>query len=171
MVALGLASPPFPDYITIYTCRMSLTVYVTIWVLTGFLAGSVPFGWLVTRAARIDIRKVGSGNIGGTNVWRAMGWHWGLTVLLLDLLKGLLPVVGLMLCVAQMPADKLPLAWIVPLKMLVGLAAVLGHAFTPWLRFRGGKGVATGLGVTLALYQAWIIVPLVLFGLVLARPR
>ncbi|GJQ29457.1 MAG: glycerol-3-phosphate acyltransferase [Phycisphaerae bacterium] len=122
-------------------------------ILAGFLCGSIPFGPLVARAKGVDLRKVGSGNVGATNVGRALGKKWFIGVLLLDLAKGLLPVLvagcvlGTMGRMAIEPKDAA--AW-----LGVAVAAVLGHVFSPWLGFRGGKGVATGAGVVLGLYCA-----------------
>jgi glycerol-3-phosphate acyltransferase PlsY len=148
-----------------------LGIYLTLWLALAFLCGSVPFGWLVARARGVDLARIGSGNIGATNVARALGWGWGGTVLLLDTLKGLIPVAALTWCLASVSEASAPLAWRHPLLMLAGLAAVLGHTFTPWLGFRGGKGVATGLGVVLALYQWWVVVPLAVFGLTVLGTR
>jgi len=121
----------------------------------SYFAGSIPFGLLIARAVSgKDVRAVGSGNIGATNVARAAGRGAALATLLLDALKGLGPV---------LIARSLPPPWLAP---ACGLAAVLGHCFPIWLRFRGGKGVATGLGVALALAPwaalagviAWLLV-------------
>jgi acyl phosphate:glycerol-3-phosphate acyltransferase len=125
-------------------------------LLTSFLCGSIPFGLFIARAYGMDIRAAGSGNIGATNVWRVLGWKPGVLVLVLDALKGLLPVL-----LALGLSRSVAMSTYVP--MLTGLAAVLGHTFTPWLRFKGGKGVATGLGVAIALYQVWILIPLGVF--------
>lgn len=111
-------------------------------LLLAYLCGSVPFGVLVAwRLRGVDVRLAGSGNIGATNVARLAGRKLGLVVLVLDALKGALPVV-MALWVA--PGRD-------PLHAAVGLTAVLGHVFPVWLRLRGGKGVATALGVTLVL--------------------
>ena len=108
----------------------------------GYLSGSIPFGLLVARLLRgVDVRGVGSGNIGATNVVRAAGRKAGLAVLVLDALKGTLPVV---LSREVLPGDGVTAC-------LVGLCAVLGHVFPVWLRLRGGKGVATAAGVLLVL--------------------
>jgi len=114
-------------------------------VVAGFLAGSIPFGYLLGRIVLgVDVRKVGSGNIGATNVARAGGRKMGVVVLLLDVAKAVAPMLAARALLAGDPgADR----WV----PLVGLAAFLGHLFTPWLGFRGGKGVATGLGVFLVL--------------------
>jgi len=106
----------------------------------AYLAGSIPFGVVVARAKGIDLRQVGSGNIGATNVARALGKAWAIAVLLADAAKGFVPLwLGRRL---GFPAATIALA---------GLAAIVGHMFTLFLRGRGGKGVATSLGVALAL--------------------
>jgi glycerol-3-phosphate acyltransferase PlsY len=113
-----------------------------VFVGLAYLCGSIPFGLLITRAAAgKDVRQVGSGNIGATNVARAAGRTAAVATLLLDALKGLAPVL-----VAARFGDAQPL-----LAPACAVAAVIGHCFPVWLRFRGGKGVATGLGVSLAL--------------------
>lgn len=108
--------------------------------IAAFVLASIPTGMLVARAHGVDLRKVGSGNIGATNVGRALGKKWALVVLVLDAFKGALPV----LVLAHLLADP----W---LPALGGLAAVLGHVFSIFLRGQGGKGVATSLGAGLAL--------------------
>jgi acyl phosphate:glycerol-3-phosphate acyltransferase len=111
-------------------------------VVIGYLAGSIPFGVLLTRWVKgADVRASGSGNIGATNVARVAGKKLGVLVLLLDAAKGALPVLA---AVALFPPATL-------LHSGVGLAAFLGHVFPIWLRLRGGKGVATALGVLLVL--------------------
>jgi len=108
----------------------------------GYLAGSIPFGVLITRwRLGVDVRAQGSGNIGATNVARVGGKKLGVFVLLLDALKGAGPVWAAM---ALLPEDR----W---LHAGVALAAVVGHVFPVWLRFKGGKGVATALGALVAL--------------------
>lgn len=147
-----------------------------IWPLLGFLTGSIPWGYLVARAQGVDIRTLGSGNIGMTNVWRSLGWKPGATVLLLDLLKGVLPVLA---SEWQWHRQVSALSgWqggaahdVLPLAMLTGFTAVLGHTFTPWLGFRGGKGIATGAGVFIALMKLWAVVPVAAFLLGLAATR
>src|SRR5262249_52987819 len=112
------------------------------WVLiaAAYVMGSIPFGVVVARARGIDLRKVGSGNIGATNVARALGRWWAVAVLLADAAKGFVPVfIGRRL---GLPARMVALA---------ALAAIIGHMFTIFLRGRGGKGVATSLGVGLAI--------------------
>jgi len=110
--------------------------------IAAYLGGSIPTGILAARARGVDLRKVGSGNIGATNVKRAMGRGWAILVLLGDALKGFAPVfVGRVVLHGLSP-------WAVT---LAGIAAVVGHMFTVFLRGRGGKGVATSLGVALAI--------------------
>jgi acyl phosphate:glycerol-3-phosphate acyltransferase len=105
-----------------------------------FIVGSIPTGILVARAKGVDLRKVGSGNIGATNVSRALGRKWAVVVLMADAAKGALPV----LLLGRLFDDP----W---LPALGGLFAVLGQIFSIFLRGRGGKGVATSLGAGLAL--------------------
>jgi len=109
-------------------------------MVSAFLLGSFPTGVIVARAKGVDLRKIGSGNIGATNVGRALGKSWAAFVLVIDAGKGALPVLA-----AQHLSSH---AW---LPALTGLAAVLGQAFSIFLRGRGGKGVATSLGAGLAL--------------------
>jgi glycerol-3-phosphate acyltransferase PlsY len=110
----------------------------------AYLAGSLPFGLWVARARGIDIRSVGSGNIGATNVARSLGTKLGALVLVLDAAKGALPVAGAWWLLAHgRVVDQAAVA--------TGLAAVIGHCFPVWLGFRGGKGVATALGVFLVI--------------------
>lgn len=119
------------------------------WCGAGFLSGSIPFGLILALlVGKTDVRTRGSGNIGATNVARVVGRKLGLVTLLLDALKGALPA----LAVALGPPPDLTDVALPLLGGLVGLSALLGHCYTPWLRFKGGKGVATGLGVLLALH-------------------
>jgi glycerol-3-phosphate acyltransferase PlsY len=125
------------------------------WPLAFYLIGSVPTGFLMARARGIDIRQHGSGNIGATNVGRVMGRNWGFVAFACDFLKGFLPLFLLRWLVYPSDAD-----WPVALLLVVcGLAGILGHNFTPWLGFKGGKGVATTGGVVAALIPwAFLIV-------------
>ena len=108
--------------------------------VAAYVAGSLPFGVVFAKMKGVDLRAVGSGNIGATNVARAMGKAWAVTVLICDAAKGVVPVmVGRHL---GLPPGPIAAA---------GLAAIVGHMFTIFLRGRGGKGVATSLGVALAL--------------------
>jgi acyl phosphate:glycerol-3-phosphate acyltransferase len=121
------------------------------WCVFGFVAGSIPFGLLLAaRIGKTDVRTQGSGNIGAANVARVVGKRLGLLTLVLDALKGALPAWW----VTQWnPVDIDGVDGVERglLAGLVGVAAVCGHCFPPWLAFRGGKGVATGLGVVAVL--------------------
>ena len=136
-------------------------------ILAAYLIGAIPFGYLIARAVRgIDIRTVGSGNLGATNVGRVLGRRYFFIVLALDLLKGLLPTIGLPWLVGRLTGAN-P----VDLPVLVALAAILGHKFPVYLKFRGGKGVATSLGVVLALDPASCAAAVLVFGVVLVISR
>ncbi len=130
----------------------------------AFLCGSVPFGLLLVRLTRgIDVRSVGSGNIGATNASRAAGPAVGAAVLVLDALKG---AVGVLAGRALAGPDAAP--WTIGLLVL---AATAGHVFTPWLRFKGGKGVATVLGALGVADWRLLLVALAVFLLVFAVSR
>src|SRR5262245_15787887 len=120
-------------------------------ILSSALSGSIPFGLLIARARGIDIRKHGSGNIGATNVWRVLGPGPGLLCLALDIAKGLIPTLAAGFALHLIPARALEprdaWAW-----LGVVAAAILGHIFTPFASFKGGKGVATGLGALLGVW-------------------
>jgi len=129
------------------------------WLLipVAFLLGGLPFSLWTARSQGVDLRREGSGNLGATNVYRVLGWRWGLFVLLLDIAKGTLAVA---LARALNPGGGFP--------TLAGLAAVVGHLYTPFAGFRGGKGVATGLGVFLGLAPAAGILSFLVWCSVLA---
>ncbi|MCG9896069.1 MAG: glycerol-3-phosphate 1-O-acyltransferase PlsY [Fimbriimonadaceae bacterium] len=112
--------------------------------VVSFLIGSIPFGLLIARRQGVDIRQTGSGNIGATNVWRTLGPKAGSLAFGLDVLKGLVPA-ALAHLVAPYAIDALR----ADLSLLAGVSAILGHVFSPWVGFRGGKGIATGLGALL----------------------
>jgi glycerol-3-phosphate acyltransferase PlsY len=112
---------------------------LALFLIAAFALGSVPTGVIVARARGVDLRKVGSGNIGATNVGRALGKGWAIFVLLVDAAKGYVPTA---LAPRWLPARGVA---------AVALAAVVGHMFSVFLKGRGGKGVATSLGAALAL--------------------
>ncbi len=121
--------------------------------IIAFLSGSIPTGLIVARFRGIDIRSQGSGNIGATNVGRVLGRKWGIGCMIFDALKGFVPVVFSGTLAQTIGTREMP----VPLAFSwlgVGFAAVLGHIFCPWLNFKGGKGVATSLGVCLGFWPA-----------------
>ncbi len=112
-----------------------------LWVLLGYLFGSFPSGYLLVRLLKgIDIRTVGSGNIGATNVGRCVGRFWAVVVSVADMLKGGLAV----LLVRELASPGADISWLLA---GVGVASVLGHNFPVWLGFRGGKGVSTTYGM------------------------
>ena len=116
-------------------------------VLLAYLIGALPFGFITAKlVSGQDIRTLGSGNIGATNVSRVLGGKWGLIVLVLDACKGLLPVWGLPLLVMSTDNPNF-----LHLKVACGMATIVGHMFPCYLGFKGGKGVATSLGVVLML--------------------
>lgn len=120
----------------------------------SYLLGALPFGYIVARVCGVDITAVGSGNIGATNVTRVLGWKRGLVVFLLDVAKGVAPPLATVALTSNRDAA-----------VLMGVVAVVGHTFSPFLRFRGGKGVATSLG---ALVGSAPVVGLAGFGVFLA---
>lgn len=117
----------------------------------AFAAGSIPFGAILARTRGVDIRQHGSKNVGATNVWRVLGWRMGLLCFALDALKGALPVALAGAWTGALGASRMSAAdawwW-----MGVAACATLGHMFSPFLGFKGGKGVATGMGALLALW-------------------
>jgi glycerol-3-phosphate acyltransferase PlsY len=136
-------------------------------VLAGYLIGSIPFGYLITYWKKgIDIRTVGSGNLGATNVGRELGFGYFLLVLFLDQLKGLLPTLT-----ARLIVNQQPWSWPPDLSVLVALATILGHTFPVYLHFRGGKGVATSLGAVLALDPISCAAAVLAFGGLLGMTR
>lgn len=146
-------------------------------LLVAYLLGSVPTGYLAGRLLKdIDIREQGSGSTGATNVLRTVGKVPALVVLLVDVLKGSLAIVlvrvlGSLPIFTELPAAVAPADWLPWLATLAGLTALLGHSAPIWLNFRGGKSVATGLGVLLAM--SWVVglSTLAVFGSVLAVSR
>jgi len=129
-------------------------------IIAAYLLGSIPTGLLLAKAAGVDIRNSGSGNIGATNVYRTLGRTVGILTLVGDCLKGVIPVVA---------ATYLGMSdnWIAA----VGLAAFLGHVYTVFLGFKGGKGVATALGVFLAVSPAAVGSALLIFVAVVWKWR
>lgn len=131
--------------------------------MIGFLLGSIPTGFLIGRARGVDLRTLGSKNIGATNAFRELGARWGVLVFALDVVKGL---------IAALMPGWLASAWggasadaVFTASLAAGVASILGHVFTPWLRFKGGRGVATSLGVFLGIipiptalaFLVWVI--------------
>lgn len=126
-------------------------------LLFAFLCGSIPFGYLIARSQGVNIRAHGSGNIGATNVWRVMGKKWGLLCFVLDFFKGLVPSVLAGVMLDRGAASVLNTDWSTALWLSVAVLAVLGHMYTPWLGFKGGKGVATGFGALVGVFPVFTI--------------
>jgi acyl phosphate:glycerol-3-phosphate acyltransferase len=126
----------------------------------GYFLGSIPTGFILGSWAGVDVRRHGSGNVGATNVARVVGKRVGIYTLIADVAKGLIPVV-----------IALHVGLATPISALVGVAAFLGHLFPVFLRFKGGKGVATALGVFTALAPLATLVLIALFAAVLALNR
>ena len=149
--------------------------------LAAYLLGSIPFGFLAAKAKGIDIRNVGSGNIGATNAMRVLGKPAGIGVLLVDVLKGYVACAFLPplifnwlepLFYGMAPTFHAePVEFQIRLYVVAGFFAVLGHNYTCWLKFKGGKGIATTAGVYLALAPWAVLVALVVFILAVLRTR
>ena len=121
------------------------------WLLASYLLGAIPTSYLVVRLVKgQDLRTLGSGNLGATNLYRVLGWRYAIPVAAFDLLKGMIPVVVL----APRAGGG---EWTA---LLLGIAALLGHVFSVFVQFRGGKGVATGAGIVLGLAPAAFLVAL-----------
>lgn len=137
--------------------------------IVAYLIGSIPTGFLMAKAKGVDIRSVGSGNIGATNVFRILGKGPGIVVLLVDALKGFLParfLPGLFLHGATVNDPKYH-----QLALVAGFFAIIGHNYTCWLRFKGGKGVATSAGVLIAWVPMAFLFALVSWLVVFAVSR
>ena len=150
--------------------RVPIVGYILV-VLAAYLLGSIPTGFLVAKARGVDIRTVGSGNIGATNVFRILGKPAGIFVLLTDAAKGWLAV---------FLVAKLISAWFYPaagstarewFAICAGVAAILGHNYTCWLYFKGGKGIATSAGVLGALVPGPLLVILSVWIVIFALTR
>lgn len=131
-----------------------------IWVLAavgGYLVGSINPAAIIARVRGVDYRAVGSGNPGATNIGRALGKRTGVLVGFLDILKGFLPALGFTLWTGDLGVGE-----------LAGFAAVVGHITSPFLKGRGGKGVATSVGAILAIEWIWLLPVLAVFGVVFA---
>ncbi len=144
---------------------MSPTALGILLVAAGYLMGSIPFGFVLGRVVLgVDVRTVGSGNIGGTNVARAGGKKLGTAVVVLDAFKAVVPVVLARRLLAGAPAGEV---WMV----VVAVATFSGHLFPVWLGFRGGKGVATAVGIFLVLAPWAALAGLVTYGVAYAATR
>ena len=131
-------------------------------VLAAYLLGSVPNGLLIARLKGIDLQKVGSGNIGATNVFRCVGKGWGIAAFVLDAVKGFVPAFFFPRLLETAPP------W---LGLACGIAAVAGHNWPVWLKFKGGKGVSTSAGMLLGIAPAAVGIGFAVFAVVLALTR
>ena len=147
---------------------MDLVVYIFAAVV-AYLLGSVPTGFLVGKARGIDIRQVGSGNIGATNVMRALGTKLGVIVLIADGLKGYAACAWMTDLACRFFGS--PDTHVELVRIVAGLAAVLGHNYTCWLKFKGGKGIATSAGVLAALVPMALAIILSLWIVILLSTR
>jgi glycerol-3-phosphate acyltransferase PlsY len=160
---------------------MSMTLWIS-WLVATFLIGAIPFAVLIGRAHGVDIRVRGSGNPGASNLGRQVGKKWGILCFLLDVGKGLVPTLsfGLLVLIESVSRSfgyreaaagptggaggslgaGLALQWV-----LIAVAAVCGHVFSPFLKFKGGKGVATGLGGTLGLFPVVTVPAMIGFAI------
>lgn len=123
--------------------KIEMVILRIVFLILAYIAGAIPFGQIISRKiAGIDITHKGSGNIGATNVAREIGIKWGVVTLLLDLLKGFIPVFITKNFITDVESFFL---------ITISLAVLLGHRFSPFLKYRGGKGVAAAFGIFLAL--------------------
>ena len=146
---------------------MTVETQLTLLGCGAYFLGSIPVGVLAARAKGIDLTQVGSGNVGATNVNRALGKQWGIAVFLLDMLKGLIPTLSARYLFPAHVGSLHPQAvW-----MLVGILAVLGHTKSVFLNFKGGKGISTSLGVCLGAAPLVAVSAFTFFVLILATTR
>lgn len=146
------------------TCPLCLAASSGLWAIPlAYLIGATPFGFLAGKLKGIDIRQHGSGNIGATNVLRVLGKPVGITVLVLDVLKGLVPVIIAQRVTGDGAASVIPIA--------AAIATILGHNYTFWLGFKGGKGIATSAGAIAPLIPLPLGIALALWGVAFAATR
>ena len=131
---------------------MSDATVIALFVLGAYLVGGIPFGFLIGKMRGVDVRTVGSKNIGATNVYRTVGHKWGFLAFFCDFLKGLLPTLAAVL----FAKNHKEVAAFADLAVWTGLACVVGHTLTPYMKFKGGKGVATAFGMLMALVP-WLV--------------
>lgn len=132
---------------------------LVLFILFSYIIGSIPFGKLVGKKYGVDIQKKGSGNIGATNALRLLGFKPAVLVLVLDVIKGFIPV---KLALQVLSLDQV---------LIISVVTILGHIFPIWLKFKGGKGVATGLGVVLAINPLTLIIPLIVFLVIFLKTK
>ena len=152
-----------------------ISLLVAAILLASYLLGSIPCGLLISQSQGLDIREHGSRNIGATNVWRVMGKKWGLLAFVGDTAKGWLAVLlGMWLAARWSVTLDLPHGHILPPDLAgitAALGCILGHTFPVWLRFKGGKGVATSLGVILGMMPLAALIDFAIWGVVFKVSR
>ena len=152
-----------------------ISLLVAAILLASYLLGSIPCGLLISQSQGLDIREHGSRNIGATNVWRVMGKKWGLLAFVGDTAKGWLAVLlGMWLAARWSVTLDLPHGHILPpdfAGITAALGCILGHTFPVWLRFKGGKGVATSLGVILGMMPLAELIDFAIWGVVFKVSR
>lgn len=143
-------------------------------VVLSYLVGSIPTSIILSKLVKgIDIRQHGSGNAGGTNVFRVLGWKWGVLTIILDAVKGAIAVI----VVARLYLDNFPFSNITPfddftlVQIFCGIGAVIGHIWTVFAGFRGGKGIATALGFLLTLVTIDMLLALIVFTITVSLSR
>jgi glycerol-3-phosphate acyltransferase PlsY len=138
----------------------SYPLHLAIAAMIAYAIGATPFGYVIARARGVDIRQHGSGNIGATNVLRVLGKRFGIPVFILDVLKGLVPVIVCRLyCDSHIPADAANREDLLAIaNVVIGISTILGHNYTFWLGFKGGKGIATSAGAMLGIMPVVLIV-------------
>jgi acyl phosphate:glycerol-3-phosphate acyltransferase len=146
-------------------CPLRAVLAILLSIAAGYLLGSIPFGLIFGRLAGVDVRQHGSKNIGATNVWRVCGAKFGLPVFVLDAGKGVAAVLLAQWLAARFGGDP---QWA---GIAGAMACVLGHSFPVWLKFKGGKGVATSLGVLLAMLPVESVAAFALWGVLLYLTR
>ncbi len=151
---------------------MSFVSIVILIIVAAYLVGAIPFGYLIARSKGVDLFRAGSGNIGATNVGRVLGRKYGILVFLLEFLKGAGPVSVAPALLRSLSPDEIDnLQPVDLLRVCVGLAAFLGHLFPVYLKFRGGKGVATGAGTVFVLVPAPAALALLIWLAVVSASR
>ncbi len=130
-------------------------------LIISYLIGSISFAMLIAKAHGVDLRKIGSGNLGATNLSRACGRNWAYVCFALDVLKGFAPVIAVKIfAIPDSPTPEIFCAW-----LAVGVAAIIGHMFPVYHGFKGGKGVATSFGVVLGVWPYLTIPGIIAFAL------
>ena len=137
-------------------------VFFTIAVIGSYFLGAIPFGFLLAKRKGINIYEHGSGNIGATNVFRVMGKPWGVLTFILDMLKGFIPAMIIPLVFSIFGMD-----YYVPMQLACAFAAIIGHCWPVYLKFKGGKGVATSAGAMIGLAPLPAAIALVVWVIVM----